>query len=79
MREFCLQADGLKLNLLKERDDIFQSDEQVEILIRKFLLKSLPKHNVMRFREIIQNDFKKYKLKKSYILDRVMTDLWYKA
>lgn len=78
MREFCLQANGLKLNLLKARDDIIQSDEQVEALIHKYLLKSLPENNIMRFREIIQNDFKKYKLKKSYILDRVMTDLWYK-
>lgn len=78
MREFCLQANGLKLNLLKEGDDIIQSDEQVEALIRKYLLKSLPENNIMRFREIIQNDFKKYKLKKTYILDRVMTDLWYK-
>ena len=79
MREFCIQADGLKLNPLNEGDDIVQSDEYVEDLICRYLLKPLPENNIRSFREIIQRDFERYKLKKTYILDRVMTDLWYKT
>ena len=78
MREVLVQCDNLRLNLFQ--DEVVEKTDETEIekKLLQYSLREPNSENVERLRKIIKESYERIDLKRTYILDRVLSDEWLK-
>lgn len=80
LREVCIQADNLKLTVLRDEDSADSvSDDSFEQMISDYFLKNINDKNIEDLRALIHKEFQSTELKRKYILNLVDTDSWFAA
>ncbi len=80
MREFTLQANNLKLTVLKNEDEtVTINDETLEEIVSDYFLKKLDMRSVAALRTIFHSKFEACKLQRKYVIDLIDTEKWFAA